>query len=265
MYRKEQREGAERFYRLITQSSRSVPAASDGQAEDTPTADDAALTPSEFNLWCAVARLRAQYEWSQRNGMIDIIEGLGLPRTVDYLTLYYGGRAVDDIPTSAVFKAETGPGRLAFIHLRKIEKIRDKHLGLKHARSLDKLFAKNKPVATRTFKKLQRLQPAVETEDPYIAGILIALAQEQRQARGRASAERVRAIALPYLKHFSTKAYFYTACIPKAFLDRLERPWEAGECDEVTVRYGGISLKDEEAALQCFRKFLDGTVHRTDE
>lgn len=46
----------------------------------------------------------------------------------------------------------------------------------------------NPPVARLRQKKLRRLQPVREVEDPYIVAVLIALAQEQRTATSALSA-----------------------------------------------------------------------------
>lgn len=83
-------------------------------------------------------------------------------------------------------------------------------------------------------KRLRNIQPTKEAEDPYIAAVLIALAQEQQRQRAEAAAKnegasikspkhlKVHVLALSELKVPSL--YFYTARIPSTFLDRLDSP-----------------------------------------
>lgn len=51
----------------------------------------------------------------------------------------------------------------------------------------------NPPIARLRQKRLRRLKPPTEVEDPYIVAILIALAQEQRQVNRRQGTEVVTA------------------------------------------------------------------------
>ncbi|KAG6015002.1 hypothetical protein E4U54_004468 [Claviceps lovelessii] len=102
----------------------------------------------------------------------------------------------------------------------------------------------------RTSKLVESMEPSDRFEDPYIAGILIALAQEQRR-RGVAVVEdgqehgagqRVHAIG--YQQTFYSVAFIYTALIPDGFLNGLERPWEFCPNPGILVRYFSLYFMD---------------------
>lgn len=126
-------------------------------------------------------------------------------------------------------------------------------MGLREPGHLARLLEMNNPVGLRKEKLLHRLQPAMEAEDPYIIGILIALAQQQQRLRDENGApppttgEKVYALFLPEAP--AEVMYFYKAVIPRAFLRKLEYPWEAHECPQVTVSYRSVDLTDPAKAL----------------
>lgn len=92
----------------------------------------------------------------------------------------------------------------------------------------------NAPAYEIRQRRLRNIQPTNEAEDPYVAAVLIALAQEQQRQRAEAAEKnegasrkspnnfKVHALALSELRVPSL--YFYTARIPSIFLDRLDNP-----------------------------------------
>lgn len=90
------------------------------------------------------------------------------------LPFRFGGRTVTYIRTDGIFSASLAAPFLAYIHLNTINALREKHVSTRLVRR------PNWPVQAVQAKKLDSLRPLNKAEDPYIAAILIALAQEQR-------------------------------------------------------------------------------------
>ncbi|CAK96872.1 hypothetical protein M747DRAFT_359474 [Aspergillus niger ATCC 13496] len=91
----------------------------------------------------------------------------------EFLSFYFRRQSVASIWTEGVFsRNSTGPS-LAYVTFDGIQSRRSKYVH----NSPGKGF--NEPVFRTCDKKLRSLQPANTIEDPYIMGILIALAQEQ--------------------------------------------------------------------------------------
>ncbi|KAG5926974.1 hypothetical protein E4U42_002752 [Claviceps africana] len=102
----------------------------------------------------------------------------------------------------------------------------------------------------RTRNRSQRSTPPSKThEDPYIAGILIALAQEQRRRQipivdGEGGAgQRVHAIGA--YERSTAELYIYTAVIYDGFLDKLERPYEFCESSRVSIQYFPLDFSQQ--------------------
>lgn len=92
------------------------------------------------------------------------------------LPFRFGNILINEFHTVHLF---SGPGNpesptLAFIDLRAIHDMRRKSLWFSKSRKY------NDPVSRMRDKRLRRLRPKDDAEDPYIAALLIGLAQEQR-------------------------------------------------------------------------------------
>ncbi|KAL4781337.1 hypothetical protein BJX76DRAFT_360032 [Aspergillus varians] len=111
----------------------------------------------------------------------------------------------------------------------------------------------NAPVLRIRRKKWASIQPENCVEDPYIATILIALAQEKQRRqqqqqqqqkwpeeqskkktpvdqlnRSSPASSKVYVLAIPRVA--PKYLYIYTACIPPEFLDRCDRPSHSFSC-----------------------------------
>ena len=145
------------------------------------------------------------------------------------------------VVTEALYGKERGRSLLAYMHFHNISALRKEEAWAK-LRGLV-----NTPVATKCSRKEQSTRPERECEDPYIASILISLAQEQ-QARGDDKGKagwRVHLLGIPETEAW--EVYFYTATIPRALLEGLKKPMmpltlEPGEPLGFTIRYQSISL-----------------------
>lgn len=147
------------------------------------------------------------------------------------------------------------------------------------------------PVIRIHTKQLQRMQPFRNYEDPYIAAVLLALAQEQRLlARDQhdtatlegggglgntdydASAYKVRTQYRTY-RHGNHKLTFqvhalltrgvgpsevfiYTAQIPRWLLDMFDNPRESYLASGVRISYYRVPLSDPEGVLSVLRNTL---------
>ncbi|KAK2593599.1 hypothetical protein QQS21_008687 [Conoideocrella luteorostrata] len=128
----------------------------------------------------------------------------------------------------------------------------------------------NVVILARGKKKLQAMEPATAWEDPYIAGILVALAQEQREQQRHAGrradgadadvdgSQTVYAIGVP--GGTAVELYLYAAVIPAEFLDKFEMPSEASECGGVVIRYYTVNLTEEKTAADLIRRVLCGNA-----
>ncbi|KAK2592823.1 hypothetical protein QQS21_009491 [Conoideocrella luteorostrata] len=245
-----------------------------------------------------VRQLRTLDAEAQAKAMAEILQHYELRRASDdHVTMYYDGRAVDVLRTGGTFKTQSGNNRrVAYINMQTVRSLRNEHVW-----SRNPLWGKpNGPVERLRKKKLRRLQPAREAEDPYIAGVLVALAQEQQRERQRQRQQReqqeqqqqqqkhqpqhvqlqrcmgrrvdtegceghgmVYAIALPYMR--PRIAYFYKASIRHEFLQRLEKPGAAATDaagNGVSISYVAFSLMEPEDALQHLtRLFQENKLH----
>lgn len=92
----------------------------------------------------------------------------------------------------------------------------------------------NNPGYAIRVRRLRKIQPANKAEDPYIATVPIALAQEQQLQRDEdavndqqtsvESTGRFKVHVLALSDHKVPTLYFYNAHIPSMFLDRLDSP-----------------------------------------
>ncbi|KAI1302253.1 hypothetical protein F5Y03DRAFT_407931 [Xylaria venustula] len=113
---------------------------------------------------------------------------------------------------------------LAYLDLKTLESRRNMSIKLSACNRV------NPPITRLRQKQQRRLRPANEVEDPYIAAVLIALAQ----------GSKVHLLALPATN--ARSLYFYTARIPSVFLDRFDRPSQYFPTNPVPISYYRIPL-----------------------
>ncbi|OJJ69495.1 hypothetical protein ASPBRDRAFT_57159 [Aspergillus brasiliensis CBS 101740] len=97
----------------------------------------------------------------------------------EHLSFYFRRQPAATVWTEGVFSRNCAGPSLAYVTFDGIQARRSKYVH----NSPGKTF--NEPVFRTCDKKLRSLQPANTVEDPYIMGILIALAQEQWRHRQR--------------------------------------------------------------------------------
>ncbi|KAJ5716617.1 hypothetical protein N7493_008528 [Penicillium malachiteum] len=100
------------------------------------------------------------------------------PFSYDRLYFYFHGRPVAKLRTDRIFSSNSMAPSLAFITPRTIALRRQSHVS---ARPDRKKLKPNNPVDRIEWRKLVAIMPPNNLEDPYIASILIALAQEKRR------------------------------------------------------------------------------------
>ncbi|KAF3069990.1 hypothetical protein CFAM422_006744 [Trichoderma lentiforme] len=159
--------------------------------------------------------------------LFDVLSGLNL---------YFNGRHVNSLDTYGTFlrtSYESDGPSLAFLSLRDVSRQRDMSIRPWHVR-------RSSPEYRILEKKRNSVGPANKVEDPYIAAVLIALAQKQ-QRRQHAVAETqadtpnredesdgeskaYEGFLLAHTAMDKPCLYFYTARVPSSFLDRLDHP-----------------------------------------
>ncbi|GAB0142165.1 hypothetical protein EsHS_00002726 [Epichloe bromicola] len=135
------------------------------------------------------------------------------------IAFWFGGKRVGRLVTRGIYESKSGIPCLACVSLSTISRLRMQRL-------------------TRRSNKVRPFYLMDEQEDPYIASVLVGLAQEQLSRGGSTSESKeqvVHVLALP--GSWSNDVYFYKAVVPREFLRKLESPSEAVECGKLTVRY----------------------------
>ncbi|TWU72924.1 hypothetical protein ED733_000603 [Metarhizium rileyi] len=211
--------------------------------------------PRNENSSRAADSLQVVDEDKQFSIMSEILEVCGFSSdcfSSNWIGLDYDGKRAQHLWVNLLFTEQNEINLLAYIHLATLQRMREIYIHKSNPLNVKrrKIPTPNEPVAEIRKKKLNRIKPAVETEDPQIASTLIALAQEQQRrrrelgetagARYTSSPERVFAIAFPVTP--APVMYFYEATIPYEFLQRLERPRETMACAGFTISYRSISL-----------------------
>jgi hypothetical protein len=92
----------------------------------------------------------------------------------EFLSFFLDSRIVYDLPTDGIFSSDAATPALAFVNLDTVRSLRDMSVNGSYSKR------PNGPVASLGQKKLDLLKPPNEPEDPYLAAVLISLAQEQR-------------------------------------------------------------------------------------
>ncbi|QKX61151.1 uncharacterized protein TRUGW13939_08298 [Talaromyces rugulosus] len=181
------------------------------------------------------------------------------------LAFYFDCRPVARVSSDLVFSSNSVTPSLAYITFDKIQSLRKRHV---HVLSSKKI---NAPVLRIRQKKLNSLEPQNLAEDPYIVGILIALAQEQRWLREQQQGlqgqdtdvitsnqvEEVPAVITSSVAKSSCSfkvqvlalqgiaagaLYVYTANIPSEFLDKFEEPSRFSPSSPLVITYDIIPL-----------------------
>lgn len=163
----------------------------------------------------------------------------------------FGGQCVDKWRTNGLFGRGGHRGRcMAYINFDTISRLRVMYVDRRWHAGLPE---------ERKQKKLS-MKPAAPCEEPYVVDLLICLAQEQAALGGEENEDEggwwAHVWGLEGAR--ARRGFLYTAWIPKAFLDKLERPWEAVQCERVVIIYEAIKLdrrKPEETARQLWHSF----------
>jgi len=132
---------------------------------------------------------------------ITILQKLALIHRRDRLNLYYAGRSVAQLTCCVFGRVINGIPTPFLAHVDQFEVARFREDSIKNP-------SWNLPVRRLRKARLARLKPTDIDQDPYLASILIALAQVQQYActddtRTRISSHKVR----PYLRVSSSQAF----------------------------------------------------------
>ncbi|KAK4078362.1 uncharacterized protein Triagg1_3378 [Trichoderma aggressivum f. europaeum] len=185
-----------------------------------------------------------------------IIRRAGFSSTLKF---YFNSRHVNSLSTYGTFLhtlyKSDGP-RLAFLSLRDVGVRRNMSIRLRHVR-------RSSPEYRALQKKRDQVWPVNEVEDPYVAAVLIALAQKQQRQqhtaavtqadtlnRGDASDGETKAYEVFLMAHSAMDKpclYFYTARIPSSFLGRLDNPSLNIPSRPFRIKYHQISFSSIDA------------------
>ncbi|KAH7019543.1 hypothetical protein EDB80DRAFT_204490 [Ilyonectria destructans] len=199
-----------------------------------------------------------------------LLADYGIHRAGNCLELSFDRRHVANVRTDGVFShSDSKFPTLAYLDLETHAERREDHIippVVYKGRSSGSRLRNNSPVIRLGKKKLCRVRPTIEVEDPYILAALISLAQKQRECRrgkGMKTPERVetspsnlepatresREPATCYKVHLialpdgTRNLCFYNASIPSAFLDKLDQPSLYFPSEPVLVSYCCIPLR----------------------
>ncbi|PYH69194.1 uncharacterized protein BO88DRAFT_415123 [Aspergillus vadensis CBS 113365] len=229
----------------------------------------------------------------RKTAIKEIVGAYGFSRlshSYESLSFYFRQQPVASVWTEGVFsRKSTGPS-LAYVTFDGIQSRRSKFVH----NSPGKGF--NEPVFRTCDKKLRSLQPENTVEDPYIMGILVALAQEQRRHRqinehdGEEAAECsimqrddghttnstssgtpppcgtdrsphncgqcLRVAVLATSGVKDEGLYVYTASISVAFLRKFDEQWRSSPSPPVMIEYYSIPLRSPTKSLNKLHRVL---------
>ncbi|KAK3369242.1 hypothetical protein B0T24DRAFT_357233 [Lasiosphaeria ovina] len=196
--------------------------------------------------------------------------GMRIPYMRTELSIYFNGRIADTLLTDGMFTCNGDIPVLACVNLDTARWMRDMTVNGRSPRQ------PNDPVSRIRQKKLDRLTPPIEAEDPYLVAVLIALAQEQRRQRPRAAklsdsqtprtasnaAEglvteepfRVCVIGVP--AQTPKELHIYSSTIPASFLDRFDHPAQSFPSCPVQISYLSIPLTSPKRLVYTLRKMV---------
>ncbi|KAK0640712.1 hypothetical protein B0T16DRAFT_201555 [Cercophora newfieldiana] len=225
----------------------------------------------------ANALLRKSSEPSFKNASVEsLLREHNIPRYSSGLAFRFG-RKVVRLATDGVFasslSSQTAP-TLAYLDLSTLELRREKSVQLPN-------LSDNPPVYRLGRVRQRRLRPANDLEDPYIAAVLIGLAQEQRQQQDTAARPKEEAEAGPLklplpatqrteeaatcfkvhlLAFRGDRLYFYTALISASFLDRLYQPSRYFPSNGLHISYYPIPLTRKNHLIRAMGRAIS-SVH----
>jgi hypothetical protein len=182
-------------------------------------------------------------------------------------------QTVATVPTSGIFSHRSNTASFAYLDLEYVGSERDKSIGLSMSKKLEG------PVWSIRKKRQRQLQPSNEAEDPYVAAVLIALAQGLQHQHQKQSVNgpneclelvptkldptvlpqqtaidfEVRLVALA---RDARRLYFYTANIPSRSLDMLNEPSHYHDTNPVLVSYHAVQLKPCEKSVQNIESII---------
>ncbi|KAI1272307.1 hypothetical protein F5Y07DRAFT_392150 [Xylaria sp. FL0933] len=182
-------------------------------------------------------------------------------------------QTIATVPISGIFSHRSNTVNFAFLDLECVASERDKSIGLSMSKKLDG------PVWRIRRKQQRQLRPSNEAEDPYVAAVLIALAQglqHQHQKRSvndldeclGSGPTKLDPTALPRqaatdfevrllaLARDAASLYFYTASIPSISLDMLNEPSHYHDTNVVLVSYHAVQLKDCKRSVQNIESII---------
>ncbi|RSL97464.1 hypothetical protein CDV31_013016 [Fusarium ambrosium] len=253
---------------------------------------EAANLPTEAAIRAAVDHLRnAGTSAFKTLAIQDLLEDDGIHRHVSFdLAFYFDQHVAVTLQTDSTFSCSsshsTAPN-LAYLDLEAVGSRRDESV---KTPSRNKV---NPPITSLRQKRQRRLRPPNEMEDPYIAAVLIALAQQRRRQRDAGAMEDVTVPEIPARHAFpgtsrstsrpfseATKEiltdfkihllalpamdtrnlYFYTARIPSAFLERFDSPSRYIPSSPVLISYYRIPLASSAKSIRAVRSALS-SVH----
>ncbi|KAK4202194.1 hypothetical protein QBC40DRAFT_46356 [Triangularia verruculosa] len=178
----------------------------------------------------------------------DLLEHFKLSRYGTKLDFQFDRRVVASLETDGVFSPAPTPPRLAYLDLEATQLRRDNSVPFIRSRR------PNPPAVRLQRKRRRRLRPAKDIEDPYIAAVLIALAQEQYyrdQAAPTGPDPKVHLLAAK-----GDNLYFYTALIPSHFLDRFDQPTQRYPISPIPITYVQIPIRPEGELLSSMKLVL---------
>ena len=195
-----------------------------------------------------------RYRVIQDSGFRD--DGTDKTGRLGRVELRFGEQTTCSIRPDGIFEPRNKDGCIAYVHFGTISEMRRNDVwGYRCQRS-----RWNKEVIAHVEKKLQLLQPAMACEDPYIAGVLLALAQKQRcQSQNKQDGDgeaffKVHAIGVSDSK--AKQLFLYTANVGASFLDRLAKPYERTDSPGMVIRYYPIRQDGRRKVARAVQHFL---------
>ncbi|KAH8808219.1 hypothetical protein F5884DRAFT_857761 [Xylogone sp. PMI_703] len=167
----------------------------------------------------------------------DSVPNIGLK----LLPFFFGGRVVNVLHTDGIFSYNSVIPDFAYVGFDTIHTLRHKYI------NVPPLKRQNLPVVTIREKKLHRLHPKKEAEDPYIIAILIALAQQNGRAKVQ---EQSRHKRQPLEGNWMHTPLHPGTHIPPEFLDKFDMPSRFSPSRPVSVLYSCIYLSSPQQVIK---------------
>ncbi|KAK1749576.1 hypothetical protein QBC47DRAFT_395580 [Echria macrotheca] len=212
------------------------------------TPDNACASDS---ITSSIDDIRHAYSSELKASLIGcLLQTHGIHSSSCDLSFRFGQRVVDTLPTDGLFScspSSSDPPTLAYLDLGTTAQRRNRRIVPR--------TKPNPPMARLQQIHTRRLRPKKETEDPYIAAVLIAMAQgwHHIEDHKKTPEYKVHLLALPATKArvAPSRLYFYKAIIPRTFLDRFDYPSQDSQCDSIVISYYCIPLKPEAEMRQA--------------